>query len=156
MRNSTILLFLFLCAFTLKAQEINNNSLEYIKEYYSNFSTGYDFDGKDITVTDNYKTKLSGSLFTLTFDTIDESQNKQNKTVSFNLKKIISMEPFGGDNVEIIGDETLIIPLNGEIAFKTKTEEYIINIYYEVDDDVEQSNIFKAFDELINSFKKQK
>lgn len=149
MKNTTLILIVLLSFFSSKAQEIKNSSLEYIKEYYSNFSTGYNFDGKYITVTDNYKTKLSGSLFTLTFDTFDTNHNKQNKTVSFNLKKIISIEPFGGDNIEIIGDETLIIPLNGEIAFKTKTEEYNINIYYEVDDDVEKTEIYKAFEELI-------
>lgn len=41
------------------------------------------------------------------------------------------------------------ILITRRLTFKTKTEEYNINIYYEVDDDVEQTEIYKAFAELI-------
>lgn len=47
----------------------------------------------------------------------------------------------------------MVILINGRLAFKTKTVEYNINIYYEVDDDVEQTEIYKAFKTLIETHK---
>lgn len=150
MKKHLFIILIFWFQFT-NAQQINavDNSIKYIQDYYSYFSTGYNFDGKYITVTDNYKAKLEDSQFTLTFDAFDTDNNRFKNTISFDLKEIISIEPYGVDNVEIIGDETQFVPLNGKIAFKTATNEYILNSYYEVDEDVEQTEIYKAFSELI-------
>jgi len=153
MKNPTLLLFLLLCAFTSKAQEINNSSLEYIKDYYSNFSTGYDFDGKYVVISENYKATLSDAIFTLTFESIDENKNIQKQTVTINLKDVINLEPNGTDVVEIFGNDPLIVPICGKLAFITNNESYYININYEVDEDVEQSEIYKTFKTLIETHK---
>jgi hypothetical protein len=129
-----------------------NKAIDYIKSYYFDFRTGYDFGGKFVTITDNYKVKLNESLFTLTFDTFENNSKSTSVTVSFNLKDIIAIEPNGGDTAEIIGSETLIIPLNGKLLFKTAKEEYNLNIYYEVDEDVTQTEIYNAFNRLWSLF----
>lgn len=60
------------------------------------------------------------------------------------------------------GTETLtfengfvIQPVSNTIGFKTKTKDYDLHIKYQERIKVEQTEIFKAFQELINSFKKQ-
>lgn len=149
MKNHLLLLFLLLCAFTSKAQDSKQNALEYIKNYYSNFETGYDYDGKYIQISGNYKAVFSDTIFTLTFDSFDKQKNIEKITITINLKEVISIEPNGTDVVEVLGNDPLILPICGKLAFRTKTEEYNINIYYEVDEDVEQTKIYKAFEELI-------
>ncbi len=149
MKNTTLILIVLLSFFSSKAQKIKNSSLEYIQDYYSDFSTGYDFDGKYISLSDNYKAIFSDAIFTLTFNTYDEPNNIQKQTVTFSLKDVISIEPNGTDVVEIFGNDPLIVPICGKLAFKTANESFDINIYYEVDEDVEQTEIYKAFEELI-------
>jgi hypothetical protein len=51
--------------------------------------------------------------------------------------------------VEIFGNDPLIVPLSGKLAVVTPNESYNINIYYEVDEDAEQTGIYKAFLEFI-------
>jgi hypothetical protein len=123
----------------------------YIQDYYSTFRTGYDFDGKFIAISENYKATFSDSHFILTFDTFDENKKIQKKTISINLKKVIGIEPNGTDVVEIHDSETAIVPISGKLAFITKKKSYDINVYYEVDEDVEQTRIYKAFNDLIKS-----
>lgn len=149
MKNTTLILIVLLSFFSSKAQEIKNSSLEYIKEYYSNFSTGYDFDGKYLMLSNNYNATFSDSIFTLTFDGIDENKNFKKQTITINLKDVISIEPNGTDVVEIFGNDPLIVPICGKLAFITNNESYYININYEVDEDVERTEIYKAFEELI-------
>lgn len=143
--------FFLLCALTSKAQSdyAFYKPVEYIKDYYSNFSTGYDYDGKYIPISGNYEAVFSDSIFSLTFDSFDKQNTIEKKTITINLQDVISIEPNGTDVVEIFGNDPLILPICGKLAFKTKTKEYTTNIYYEVDDDVEQTEIYKAFAELI-------
>lgn len=148
MKNTTLILIVLLSFFSSKAQEIKNSSLEYIKDYYSDFSTGYDFDGKYVTLSENYKATFSDSKFTLTFDSLDENKILQKQTLTINLNDVISIEPNGTDVVEIFGNDPLIVPICGKLAFKTADESFEINIYYEVDEDVERTEIYKAFKEL--------
>jgi hypothetical protein len=129
-----------------------NRAIDFIKRYYFDFSTGYDFGGKYVTITDNYKVKFNESQFTLTFDTFDNNSKSNSTTVSFNLKDIIAIEPNGMAFVNIVGEE-YGIPVNGKLVLKTPKDEYELNIYYEVDKDVTQTEIYKAFEEVIN-FKK--
>jgi hypothetical protein len=154
MKANFIFTLLLLSQFVV-AQKIDtfNDAMKYIQDYYSSFSTGYDFDGKYVTVTDNYNTVLEDSQFTLTFDAFGKDNNRFKNTISFDLKEIISIEPYGGENVEIIGNETLVIPLNGKLAFKTANETYEIKIYYEIDEDVERTKIYKTFKTLIETHK---
>ncbi|WP_034917658.1 hypothetical protein [Gillisia sp. CAL575] len=149
MKNVTLQLILLFYSFNLIGQSVKNNSIIYIQDYYSSFSTGYDFDGKDIVLSNNYKAIFSGFIFTLTFDTFDEQKNLNNQTITINLKEVISLEPNGTDVVEIYDFETLVIPITGKLAFITADESYDVNIYYEVDEDVEQTKIYKAFEDLI-------
>lgn len=117
MKNTTLILIVLLSFFSSKAQEIKKSSLEYIKDYYSDFSTGYDFDGKYIVISDNYKATLTDAIFTLTFESIDENKNLQKQTVTFSLKDIVSIEPNGTDVVEIFGNDPLIVPISGKLVF---------------------------------------
>ena len=149
MKKPTFLLFLIFCAFTIQAQEINNNAIKFIKEYYSGFRTSYDFDGKYIVISENYKATFSDAIFTLTFEAFDENKTIQQQTITINLKDVLGIEPYGTDVIEIIDNDPLIVPICGKLAFITAKETYNINIYYEVDDDVEQSEIYKAFEKLI-------
>jgi len=150
MKASFIITLLF-ASQCLVAQKIYtvDDSVKYIQDYYSNFSTGYDFNGKYVALSNNYKATFSDSIFTLTFNVIDENKNIQNQTVTINLKDVVNLEPNGTDVVEIFGNDPLIVPICGKLAFITNNESFDINIYYEVDEDVEQTEIYKAFKELI-------
>jgi hypothetical protein len=152
MKASFIITLLF-ASQCLVAQKIDtfNDAMKFIQDYYSDFSTGYDFNGKYVALSNNYKATFSDSIFTLTFDVIDENKNIQNQTVTINLKDVISMAPNGTDIVEIFGNDPLIVPICGKLAFITNNESYYININYEVDEDVEQTEIYKAFVELIKT-----
>ena len=154
MRATSIITLLLIsqCLFAQKIETVDD-SIKYIQDYYSDFSTGYDFDGKDITLSDNYKATFSDSIFTLTFDKADENEILQKQTIIIKLNDVVSIEPSGAEMVEIFGDETYAIPICGKLAFITATETYEINIYYEVDEDVERTQIYKAFTELIDSLK---
>jgi hypothetical protein len=151
--KANFIIALFLISQFVVAQKIEpvDDSVKYIQDYYSGFSTGYDFDGKYITFSDNYKATFSDAIFTLTSDSIDEKKNLQKQTITINLKDVLSMKPNGTDVVEIFGNDPFILPICGKLAFKTATEEYNLNIYYEVDDDVEKTKIYKAFQELIKT-----
>ncbi len=153
--KAAFIITLLLLAQCLVAQKIDtvDDSAEYIQDYYSSFSTGYDFDGKYIALSENYKATFSGARFTLTFDTFDENRDIQKQTITINLKEVISIEPNGTDVVEIYDFETLVVPISGKLAFITADESYDVNIYYEVDADVEQCKIFKAFKKLIETHK---
>jgi hypothetical protein len=150
MKKHLIIILFFCCQFT-NAQQISsiNNPIKYIQEYYSSFLTGYDFNGKYVTISDNYKASFSDSIFTLTFDNYDKHKAITNQIITINLKDVVSIEPDGTDVVEIHDYETLIVPICGKLAFKTTRGSYNINIYYEVDADVEQTKIFKAFEAVI-------
>ena len=68
----------YILAFTLliivyqsNAQNERAKAIAYIQDYYEQFETGYDFDGKSITLSKNYKATFSDSVFTLTFDQLE-------------------------------------------------------------------------------------
>lgn len=119
-----ISLFFLYIPIASNAQQTNtfNESISYIKDYYSSFETGYDFDGKHIVISNNYKAIFSGSNFTLTFDTFGENKNIQNQTITINLKDVLSIEPNGTDVVEIFGNNPFILPICGKLAFITNME----------------------------------
>lgn len=152
MKANFIFTLLFLSQFVV-AQKIDpvDDSVKYIQDYYSNFSTGYNFNGKYVMFSENYKATFSDAIFTLTFDSIDENKNFKKQTITINLKDVISIEPNGTDVVEIFGNDPLIVPICGKLAFKTANESFEINIYYEIAEDVEQTKIYKAFEKLIKT-----
>jgi hypothetical protein len=131
------------------------SAVEYLKNYYSEFQTGYDFDGEYNAITDNYKVEINDSLFTLFFDTFNNNNISERTTISFNFKDIIVIEPSGMAFVEVVG-ENYGIPVNGMLSLKTLKEEYTLNIYYEVDEDVTHTDIYKAFENLMNFYKNKK
>jgi hypothetical protein len=159
MKNKTLLL-LFLYAFTIKAQVNENNALAYIKEYYSGLKTGYDSPGGFITLTNNYKVKLENAIFTLTFDTFKNRAFVKSETIAFDLKKIKHIYNNGTDILEtdpkINDSEMVIIPINDSLGFESKTQDYHVNIKYEKQAHTEETKIFKAFEVVENSFKKEK
>jgi hypothetical protein len=143
-----LLLLFFLNSNAQVSTFSNTEAVDYITNYYANFKTGYDFDSKYKVISNNYNATFSGSIFTLTFDTFDEHEITQNQTITINLKEVMSIEPNGMDTLEILGLETLIMPICGKLGFKTKDEVQDINIYYEVDEDVTTTEIYKAFERL--------
>jgi hypothetical protein len=156
MKNATLLLLLLLCIYTTQAQGNKTKAIRYIKDYYADFKTGYDTPGGYFTLTDNYKVDLHNSIFTVNYDTYMYREFIKAKTIQFDLKKVTSIYPNGTEILENygykIGDYQMILTLIcGKLAFKTATEEYNLNIYYEVDDDVEKTKIYKAFEELIKN-----
>ena len=148
------LLLLSHCLFAQKMERVDD-SIKYIQDYYSDFSTGYHFDGENITLSDNYKATILEGVFTLTFEKADENEILQKQAITINLKDVESIEPNGTDVVEVYGDEPYGLPICGKLAFITASGSDEINIYYEVDEDVEQSQIYKAFATVVTSFKKQ-
>lgn len=147
------LLLLSPCLFAQKMEHVDD-SIKYVQDYYSDFSTGYHFDGKDIMLSENYKATFSDGNFILTFDKADKNEILQKQTITINLKNVVRIEPNGTDVVEVFGDEPYALPICGKLAFISANESYEINIYYEVDEDVEQTQIYKAFKTLVTSFKK--
>lgn len=144
--------FFFLQTATSNAQTTFSEeaAIEYIKDYYSNLQTGFDSDGYNI-VTTNYKATFTDRVFELTYDEYDTNtaEKKETHTVTFNFNDIESIEPMGMENAAIYGDETIYIPLNAKLLFKNATNKYYINIYYEVDDDVTTTEIYKAFKKVL-------
>jgi hypothetical protein len=154
-----IIVLMFLCNANAQNPDLSKQAaMDYIKNYYSDFQTGFDYDGKYITVTNNYKATFSNREFELTYDKFDTDSalKKQHQSVKFNFNDIESMEPLGMDNATIYGNETIYIPLNAKLLFKKGANEYYINIYYEVEGDVTKSKIYRAFEVIRNSYKKTK
>lgn len=155
-----LLLITLLVSFnkSIAQDSIDNNSKaeSHIKMYYSDFQTGYNSNGKFKIFSNNYKASFSGSVFTLTFDSFDENEKPLNQTKTIHLKDVVSIEPYGTDIVEIHGDESFMLPINGKLAFFTKKEMVEIPIYYEVDEDVTTTEIYKAFEKVLKSKKKNK
>src|SRR5690606_19705704 len=87
-----LLVFFTSCVLTLQAQNEENNPIKYIVDYYSDFSTGYDFNGRYVTLTDNYKATITDSIFKLRFNSIDEHGKIQQQTITFNLNNVVSIE----------------------------------------------------------------
>lgn len=124
----------------------NQEAIDFIKEYYSEFDRGYDFDGTYTLISNNYHPTFSDSIFTLTFDSYDENKNPQHQKITINLKTVTSIEPYGGDVVEVHTDDPFSIIINGNLGFFTENEVFEIPIYYQVDEDVTTSQIYKAFE----------
>lgn len=153
MKNKIILIFVLFSATLLLAQKTNDSAIKYIKEYYAGFKTGYDTPGGYFTVTDNYNVELQESIFTISSDTYMYREFIKTETIQFDLKNVTSIYPNGTEILENYGNKTddyqmILTLLCGRLAIKTPTKEYNLNIYYEVDADVEQSQIFKAFEIL--------
>lgn len=147
MKKYLFIILLFTCKFAC-AQQINAKGTytKYIEDYYSDFQTGYDFDGKYVIVSNNYKATFSGSFFTFTFDSFDENKNIQHQKIRINLKDVVSIEPYGTEVVEIYSDELIILPIRGRLALTTEKEIFKISIHYEVDGDVMKTEVYKAFE----------
>lgn len=154
MKKTTLLLIILFCVLTIKAQNKENAVIDYIKQYYTDFSTGYNYDGNYTLVSNNYKTVFTDTSFTLTFDVFDEEGSIQHKTTTINLKEVISIEDGGGIIVDVRGDQPYMIVVSNILSFKTANYSYEINIYSYRGYDIEQTEIYKAFEELINLFKK--
>lgn len=150
MKKYIFVIAIFLCQ--VASAQLNNHLASYIKyveDYYSNFQTGYDSNGKYKIVSNNYKAIFSDSIFTLTFDVFDDDENFENQKITFNLKDVVSIESYGGDVIEIVGDETITVPISLRLGFKIKEEEVFgINIYFNGYEDVTTTEIYKAFESV--------
>jgi hypothetical protein len=151
MKKPTLILIIMLCVLTIKAQKKENAVIDYIKAYYADFSTGYNYDGRYTLVSNNYKTVFTDTSFTLTFDVFNEEDSIQHKTTTINLKEVISIENGGGITVDIYDDIPYMIIISGRLAFKTANDSYEINIYHDYENELEQTKIYKAFENLITT-----
>lgn len=143
-------LFIFLI-FTCRcasAQQMNTqgNYIKVIEDYYSDFQTGYSFDGIYVNLSNNYKATFSGPFFTLTFDHFDENKNIQHQQIKINLKDVVSLEPYDTELVEIHSNEPLILPICGRLALTTEKQVFKISIHYQVEGDIMKTEIYKAFE----------
>ncbi|QDP85642.1 hypothetical protein FNJ88_08755 [Chryseobacterium sp. SNU WT5] len=68
--------------------------------------------------------------------------------MKFDFRKVISMQPYGGELVSIHGTETEKIPVALRIGFKTKEEIETVPIYVEDEDDIKRAPIYKVFETL--------
>lgn len=132
----------------LKTACLKNSAIDYIKKYYFDFKTGYDSPGGYFTITDNYKVKIVNSIFSLTFDTYDKKVFIKTETVSFDLKEVLSVYNNGTETLTYESG-FVIQPISDIIGFKTKTKDYNLNIKYQKRIHAQQTEIFKAFEELI-------
>ncbi len=137
---------MLLFEYNLNAQNpcfTRETAIEYITDYYYGFITGYDFDGNFITLSTNYNATFSGSVFTLTFDSLDKNKNMQPQKITYDLKNVKSMTPSVIEIVEIYQVEILIAPLSKKIASHTP-DGFV---------DMADSEFYAAFSHLISEGK---
>jgi hypothetical protein len=139
----------------LQTSYAKDKSIRYIKRYYFDFKTGYNTPGGFFTVTDNYKVKLLNGIFTMSFDTFMYKKFQKTKKISFDLKDIVSIYN-GGTETLTFENDFVVQPVCNIIGIKTKTITYNLFIKYQKHTAADQTEIYKAFEEVINSYKKQK
>ena len=146
-----------LCTELVAAQ--NTNSVKdpwlYIQTYYMTFTSGY-YQGEEyIAMTKNYQVSLKDSIFLMEYDRYDRDRVKVRQTLHINLKHVTELESNGTNIIEVkeISKHTFVVSEN--LKFTTPKETFNIEIYYEADIPVEQSDIFKAFQQLITKQKGQ-
>ncbi|WPR70290.1 hypothetical protein SLW70_10065 [Flavobacterium sp. NG2] len=132
----------------LQTSYYKNKSLRLIKRYYFDFKTGYDTPGGFFTVTDNYKVKILNSIFTMSFDIFKFKEFQKTEKISFDLKDIISIYNKGTVYQEF-ENGYVIQPVSSSIGFKSKTMEYSLNIKLNKQIQPENTEIYKAFQELL-------
>lgn len=135
----------------IKAKD-NFNARAFITHYYSDFKTGYNFDGKYKPVTDHYKTAFSGSIFTLNFDSFSDDRKEERK-IQFDFEKVLAITPYGGEMVEIKDPENISIPISNRLLFKTVGNEYMINVKVDLEGDLTKTKIYQTFLTLVNNGK---
>lgn len=150
MKKIFLFFWLVFCFFGVKAQSKPTAAESYIKEYYADFKTGYNFDGKYTLLTNNYNAVFSGSVFTLSFDSYNEQNTLKHKTISIDLKEVLRIENGGGSIVEVQDIQPYGLPVSYLLMFVTEDEIFEINIFFDVHKDIEYSEIFKAFEVLRN------
>lgn len=128
-----------------------NKAIDYIKRYYFDFKTGYNTPGGFFTVTDNYKVKLVNSIFTISFGTYRFREFIKKETITFDLKDVLSIYNKGTVYVEF-DNGFVLYPVSSSIGFKSKTKGYSLNIKLDKQTQTENTEIYKAFEELIKLY----
>jgi hypothetical protein len=136
---------------TLKTYCQKNKAIDYIKRYYFDFKTGYDSPGGYFTVTDNYKVELHNSIFTMSYDTYMYKEFLKKETITFDLKDVLSIYNKGTVCIEF--DNGFVrYPVSSSIGFKSKTKGYSLNIKLDKQTQTENTEIYKAFEDLIKLY----
>lgn len=148
MKKLGLFVFFFCGVFTIMVAQEEDSSIKYIEDYYSHFSTGYNFNGRYTALTDNYKASLNDSIFKLTFDSFDEFGKAKNQVITINLNEVIRLES-GVNVVEVHHFDTIILPISFQLIFYLADESYVIDINFNSEEKVEESEIYKAFDKLL-------
>lgn len=154
MKKIILLFLVFIIGFSVTAQVTKmtkDQTVEFIKDYYSNYKTGYDVDEKYHLLSNNYKVTIEGCNFKISFDEYDHKTalKKKTKEVQFNFSEIKSIEPTGDLDYELeIG---LYQSTYGCLQFHSNTtkKKLLVNIEYEPDADVTKSGIYIAFERLL-------
>jgi hypothetical protein len=128
-----------------------NKAIDYIKRYYFDFKTGYNTPGGFFTVTDNYKVKLVNSIFTISFDTYRFREFIKKETITFDLKDVLSIYNKGTVYVEF-DNGFVLYPVSSSIGFKSKSINYSLNIKLDKQTQTENTEIYKAFEELLKLY----
>ena len=160
MKKLITICLLLAMSFTVKAQTekmSTKQALDVIQSYYKGFDTGYEFNGKHKVITNNYKIANTDCKFIVSFNVYDIEDNKNTSIIQFNWKDIETIDPMGTTDVaDAVNEEKTMIPINGKLLFKTKSNSYVLcnnkkvkefylNIYYQVDNDVTTTTIYRAF-----------
>ncbi len=145
---------------TSKAQSITvtpsiSEAKEFIEKYYADFTTQYDFEGEYKMLSNTYQPKFSGSHFIMTYNSYDEANKKTFHTTKFDFKNVISMQSYGGETVEIRGNETETIIISLAIGFQTKEKMQTVKIDVEDADDITRTEIYKAFEKVWKFYRKK-
>lgn len=127
-------------------------SIHYIKEYYANLKTGYNTPGGFFKVTDNYKVTLLNNVLTISFDTFRFKEFQKTETVSFDLNEITNAY-YKGTVYQEFDNSFSYYAVASSIGFKSKTKDYYLDVKLDSEIKYEESEIFKAFQILIESFK---
>ncbi|WP_027376535.1 hypothetical protein [Kaistella palustris] len=139
--------------YSVKENRADENSTvaaakDFIISYYTDFTTEYLQDGKEKTLSKNYKASFSGAFFKLTFDTFDEEDHQSHHQIEFDFKNVSEIKPYGGETVTIHGTETEQIPVALHIGFTIKDKTETVNIYVNDEDDITRTPIYKAFETI--------
>jgi hypothetical protein len=128
-----------------------NKAIDYIKRYYFDFKTGYNTPGGFFTVTDNYKVELHNSIFTMSYDTYMYKEFLKKETITFDLKDVLSIYNKGTVCIEF-DNGFVLYPVSSSIGFKSKTKGYSLNIKLDKQTQTENTEIYKAFEDLIKLY----
>ena len=144
-------ILLFLSTTVARSQEnmTRQACVDFLKNYYRDFKTGFDIDGKHYTLTDNYSLQFNNCDFLMTYNAYDLKNNAiKTVTLLFNWMDIIEIDADGADIITEIQDSTKWTA-NCIIKLKSKKENFYIKVNYDGPDyDTEKMPVYRVMKRL--------